>query len=54
MTTTIDKPVQIFTGSPSYCEKKAMELLKRQWRVVKKTFWGDGKVTYRMEWTGKR
>ena len=54
MTITTDKPVQIFTGSPYYCEKKAMELLNRQWRVVKKTFWGDGKVTYRMEWNGKR
>jgi hypothetical protein len=50
MTTTIDKPIQIFTGSPSYCEKKALELLNRQWRVVKKTFWADGKVTYKMEW----
>ena len=43
-------PVQIFTGSPAYCEKKALELLKRQWRVVKKTFLADGKVTYKMEW----
>jgi len=50
MSETIDRPVQIFTGSPAYCEKKAMELLKRQWRVVRKTFLADGKVTYRMEW----
>ena len=54
MTITTEKPVQIFTGSPAYCEKKALELLKRQWRVVKKTYWSDGKMTYRMEWTGSR
>ena len=54
MTNTIAKPVQIFTGSPTYCEKKEMELLKRQWKVVKKTYWSDGKMTYRREWSGTR
>jgi len=48
--TTEKVPTQIFTGSPSYCEKKAMELLKRQWRVVKKSYFADGKVAYTMEW----
>ena len=42
-------PVQIFTGSPAYCEKKALELLKRGYKVTKKTFWADGKVSYTMQ-----
>ena len=50
MTAKIDRPIQIFTGSPSYCEKKALELLNTQWRVIEKTFLADGKVTYKMEW----
>jgi hypothetical protein len=40
---------EIFTGNPSYCEKKALELLKRGYKVTKKTFWADGKVSYTMQ-----
>jgi len=40
---------EIFTGNPSYCEKKALELLKRGYKVIKKTFWADGKVSYIMQ-----
>jgi hypothetical protein len=49
MTAKIDRPIQIFTGSPSYCEKKALELLNTQWRVIEKIFIAGGNVTYKME-----
>ena len=45
----MSKTIQtIFSGSPSYCNRKMQELTRRGYTVLKKKVWSDGKLTYTM------